>query len=102
MKLKEVYKDLLREAEGDGETLEFPNDNFTLSIFRGNKTLLFSPQHHNAITSKIRTLINMLKQNFRILRINNKDLGAFEVEVDPREDFESVVDFIKNQTETTI
>jgi len=95
-------KTIFLEMEGDGEILEFPNDNFTLSIFRGTKKLLFSPQYHNAITNKIRTLINMLKQNFRILRINNKDLGAFEVEVDPREDFESIVDYIKNQAETTV
>ena len=95
-------KQIFLEAEGDGETLEFPNDNFVLSIFRGNKTLLFSPQYHNSITNKIRTLVNMLKQNFRILAVKDKDLGAFEVQVDPREDFEAVVDYIKNQAETTV
>lgn len=95
-------KQILLEMEGDGQTLQFPNDNFTLAIFRKNKTLVFTPQYHTSITNKVRTLVNMLKQNFRILRVEDKDLGAFEVQVDPREDFEGVVDWIKNQSEHTI
>lgn len=100
MLLRLVVESLLREQ--DAEVMEFPNDNFTLSIFRSNKTLVFTPQYHHSVTNKIRTLITMLKQNFRILRVNDKDLGSFEVEVDPREDFESVVDFIRNQSQTTL
>ena len=95
-------KEILQEMEGDGETLEFPNDNFVLSVFRNTKTLIFTPQYHNSITNKVRTLVNMLKQNFRILRVVDKDLGAFEIQVDPREDFESVVDWIKSQSENTV
>ena len=102
MNLKSLYESVLKEQEGDGEVLEFPHDNFTLSIFRGTKKLLFSPQHHDSITNKIRTLVNTLKQNFRILRVNDKDLGAFEIEVDPRENFEAIIDFIKNQSEPSI
>lgn len=102
MQLKSLYESILKEQGEENSVLEFPNDNFTLSIFRGEKKLLFSPQYHNAITSRIRTLINMLKQNFRILRINDKDAGCFEVEVDPREDFEAVVDYITSQVEPTM
>lgn len=97
-----TLKQVLMEMDGDGETLQFPDDNFVLSVFRGNKTLLFTPQYHKSITNKIRILVNMLKQAFRIVRVSDRDLGAFEVEVDPREDFETVVNFIKNQAETTV
>lgn len=88
--------------EGDGETLQFPDDNFVLSVFRSTKTLLFTPQYHNSITNKIRILVNMLKQNFNIARVSDKDMGSFEVEVDPREDFEAVIEFIKSQSENTV
>lgn len=102
MQLKSLYESIIREQASAAEVLEFPHDNFVLSVFRGEKKLVFSPQFHNAITSKIRTLVNMLKQNFRILRVNDLDGSSFEVEVDPREDFEAVVDYIRSQAEITI
>lgn len=95
MLLRLVLESLLREQ--GAEVIEFPNDNFTLSVFRDKKALLFTPQYHHSITNKIRTLITMLKESFRILRVNDRDLGSFEVEVDPREDFDAVVEFIRGQ-----
>ena len=98
--LKILFEDILKEQ--DEEIIEPPNDNFTLSIFRNEKKILFTPQYHTSVTGKIRTLVNMLKQNFRILRITDKDIGSFEVEIDPREDIDAVVNFIRDQSETTV
>jgi hypothetical protein len=99
--LKVIWESILKEQDEDN-IIEFPNDNFTISVFRAEKKILFTPQGHSSLPSKIRILVNMLKQNFNILRIKDKDVGSFEVEVDPREDFESIVDYIKMQAETTV
>jgi hypothetical protein len=39
----------------------------------------------------------MIKQNFNVLRVKDKGAGSFEIEFDPREDFESAIDFVKEQ-----
>lgn len=102
MTLKEIYEKILREGAQPAEVFEFPHDNFVLSVFRGEKKLLFSPQQHDSITGKIRTLVNMLKNDFRVLRVNAKDGNCFEVELDPRENIDSVIDYITNQSEVTV
>lgn len=112
MQLKKIILEVLREQEDAENIIEFPNENFTVSINRNEKKLVFAPLLHSAIPSKIRTYINLLKQNFRVLRVNSlededdtrendvddpKLRGVFEIEFDPREDFEAVLDFIRNQ-----
>jgi len=57
-------------------------------------------------------MMTMLKQNFKVTKVDSledegdakpgdeddKSLrGMFEIQIDPREDFEAVVDFIKNE-----
>jgi hypothetical protein len=102
LSLRSIIEEALAEQEDEGNVIEFPQDNFNLSIFRSQRKLLFTPQFHNAMTKNVRTLVTMLKQNFRIKEVNDKSLGAFEIEVEPTEDFESVVDFIKQQNEKTM
>lgn len=107
-----LYDKLLKEALEN--VIEFPNDNFVLSIDRSKRFLTFTPQQHQSVTSNIRSLLNVLKQNFKVTKVRSvedeedsgildiddpKLRGAFVVEVDPREDFESIVDFIKQQAE---
>jgi hypothetical protein len=71
--------------------------NFTIAVFRDQKKLLFSPQDHQSIPNKIRTFVNDLKQTFRVSSVIQKDLGSFEVTLDPRTDLDSVLGFIKDQ-----
>lgn len=94
MKLIEVYKSILRE-QAETSMLEFPNDNFVVSIFPNEKRLLFSPIDHTSITQNIRTVVQVLKQNFRILNVTvDENTGVIEVVADPREDFEQIINLL--------
>ncbi len=106
MRLKTVFENLLREEEeaddldpitSDDTVIEVPDSNFVISIFANTKTLLFSPQDHNSVTKQVRTLINDLKEEFRVLTVTPKDNGSFEGKFDLREDFDAVIDYIKTQ-----
>jgi len=119
MKLTSVIKKIIKEQDDNIEldnTIEFPKENFILSIDRPKKKIIFSPQYKNtSIPSKIRTLIVMLKQRFDILNVNSledkgtatqandQDIsnlkGVFEIEVDPSENFESIIDYIQQESE---
>lgn len=77
------------------EVIEMPHDNMTISVFRDKKILSFVPQFHNSVTNKIRTFINSIKQNFMVLRVTPKALNAFDVEFDPRQNFDEVVQFVQ-------
>lgn len=105
MKLKDVFEHLLKETDdlesitGDDQDniIYVPESNFSISLFPNTKTLLFSPQEHTSVTKQVRTLLNSIKQQFRVSSVNEKGVGIFEVVLDPREDFDAVVDFIKSQ-----
>ena len=106
MKLKTFLLEALNElddgttpVDGNENLLEFPNMNFTIAVFRDQKKLLFSPQDHSSIPNKIRTFVNDLKQTFRISSVIQKDIGSFEVTLDPRTDLDSVLDYIKQEIE---
>lgn len=80
---------------GTEPVLHLPDINMTVSIFPSEKKIVFNPQDHTAFTNKIRTYVNMMKQNFRIDDVNSLGHGAFEVIFDPRENFESVIQFLQ-------
>lgn len=71
--------------------IELPNQNMTVSVVRSKKTLTFIPQFHDSLTNKVRTYVNTLKQNFRVLRTVNKGMNTFEMQFDPRENFDEVI-----------
>lgn len=114
MRLLGVLREALTEQDPSGldDTLEFSG--FIVSIDRSKKKLIFSPQVStgNVAPTQLRTMMTMLKQNFKILKIDSLEdegdagsgdvddktlRGMFEIQVDLREDFEAVVDFIKNE-----
>jgi hypothetical protein len=116
MRLKKILLEALAEQDAQGldDTIEFPNQNFVVSVDRNQKKLIFSPQSHSALPSKMRTFINMLKRDFRITRLKSLEdegdqgpgdtddpnlRGVFEVQLDPREDVNEVVDYIKKKVE---
>ena len=113
MQLKKVLMEALMEQDQQevDDVIEFPNENFTVSIDRNKKRFIFSPQQHASLPSKLRTVLTMLKQRFNIIKINSlededdagqgdtddmKLRGVFEVVVDPRENIDAVIDFIKS------
>lgn len=114
MRLLRVLQEALTEQDPSGldDTLEFSG--FTVSVDRPKKRLIFSPQvaTGNVAPTSLRTMMTMLKQNFNVTKaVSLEDegdaapgdsddpalRGVFELQVDPREDFEAVVDFIKNE-----
>ena len=97
MLLSQIFKNILREQNENSDILEFPKQNTIVSIFRNEKKLLFVPFKDQTIPNKIRTFVNILKQNFRVVKVVDRDIGSFEVEFDPREDLNVIVDFIKNE-----
>lgn len=109
MKLRTVLLEALAE-QGEEETIELPNQNFTISVERVKNRLIFSPQGHFSMPSKMRTMLTMLKQKFNVTTIDSledegdtqegdtDDLnlrGMFEVVFDPRESLDEILDFIK-------
>ena len=116
MKLMRVLREALAEQDEQGleDVIEFPNQNFTVSIDRAKKKLTFAPQSHSALPSKMRSFITMLQQDFDILRLTSLEdegdegpgdvddpnlRGVFEMELDPRTDLEEIVDYIKQKVE---
>lgn len=111
MKLKSIVRQILLEQEmGDENIIELDSMNLSISINPAKKSFIFAPIDTKK-QSEIRKLINLLKTNFRIVKVNNltdedsklnqgkeSDLkNSFEVVVDPRENFDSVIDFVRNQ-----
>jgi len=110
MRLKRVLIEALREQGEEEEVVELPNQNFTISVERENNRLIFSPQGHMSVPSKLRTMLTMLKQKFNITSIKSledegdtkpndtDDLGLrgmFEVVLDARENMDEILEFIK-------
>lgn len=75
--------------------VELPDVNMSVSVFTGEKKLVFTPQDHEATTEKVKKYLNVFKKNFRIDRINSLKKGSFEVEFDPRENFAAAVEFLQ-------
>lgn len=98
MKLLKLLEEI-ENINADVNVIEFPNDNYSVSFFDEDKSILFTPQQHNSITARIRKLINSLKQQFKISRIESKELNAFQIYFDPVVDFNSVKDFVTQEAE---
>lgn len=108
MKLKDVLIEIL--SEQDGDVLEFPDENLTISIDRPKRRLIFAPQKDASLPSKLRTILTMVRQEFKVSKVTSledegdagpgdtddpKLQGVFELVLDPRENIDKVVDFIK-------
>ena len=108
MKLAEVYKNILKEEEVEAQgvdpttganVIELPNLNMTISLFPDKKQLLFAPQSHASMPNKVRELVNQLKEKFKISNIEQTDMSSFLISIDPIEDFDSVVAFIRQDVQ---
>lgn len=106
MRLKDVISELLHEQtpvdpldtiSALDNVIKFPNQNFTMSMFANEKKILLMPQQHKSVSGKIKALVSNLKRNFRIIDIADKDFNSLEITFDPRENFESIIDFVKQE-----
>lgn len=110
MHLKKLFLEVLKEQESE-DVLEFPNENFTVSLDRERQRLIFAPQQHASLPSRLRNMLNMLKQRFNVSKVNSLEdeddvgpndiddpnlRGIFEIVLDPRENFDAVIEFIQN------
>ena len=109
--LKKMCSLILEQEGGDANLLEFPNGNLNVTVDRPKKRLIFSPRDGMKYSGNLRTLIVMLKQRFKISKINSlededdagegdvddpKLRGVFEVVLDPRENLDNVLSFVKS------
>lgn len=93
------------------EIIEFPAEGFAVSIFAPEKKLVFTPIQGVQNPKKMATFGTMLKQQFHVSRINSfgdqeneRSIAddylqkSFEVIFDPRENFDSVLQFLRDQS----
>ena len=102
MKLKEVFINLIKEEEQvfDDSIIEFPEHNFSVSLFKDEKRIIFSPQNYTQnLPEMVDAFVEIMKEKYVVSKAEPKEVGTFEVIFDPREDFESVLTFIKQQLE---
>ena len=77
--------------------IELKEVNTTISLFPMENRLVFTPQDHSSLTEKLKLYVDVLRQNFMIDKVNHYDEGVFEMIFDPRENFQSVVQFLAPQ-----
>lgn len=104
MKLKEVFINLIKEGDMedpvDDSIVEFPEHNFVISLFKDEKKVIFSPQNcTQELPEMAHAFVEVMKEKYAVSKAEPKEVGTFEVIFDPREDFESVLTFIKQQLE---
>jgi len=106
MNLKQILKEVLAETE---KLIDFPSEDFTISLFADERKLVFMPKYDSQkAMAKIRIYVNAIKQNFRVGKINSLDdeqsytqshpkfQNAFEVYLDPAQDWNQVIQYLKD------
>jgi len=83
----------MNESFKVADIIEFPEDNFRIRVEPKIKRMYLSPIDSDE-KDNIRTVINMVKQNYRILSIDDKGGKRVELALDHREDFYGVIAFI--------
>lgn len=104
MKLRTIFLESLEEFDDaplpgmdNGQVLSLPNTNFVISVFPEEKRLMFTPQKHEELPSKIIEFVYAIKEFFNVSEITERDQNIFEIDFDPRQDFDKVMLFIKEQ-----
>ncbi len=106
MKLADVVllieQELQQQLGGPPQkVVEFPAQNFSVSLLKAQKKLIFSPIDGEASAS-IRSMINQMKsQGFKVSNLQQKGMGTFEVDLDKTENFDLVVDYLKQQLDNS-
>jgi len=78
---------------GRDPVVEMPGINMAASFFPAEKKVMLSPTDHSSTTEKIDKYIKLIQSNFRVDGLTNEE-GNIQISFDPREDFESVIQFL--------
>ncbi len=104
MKLRDILIEALEDFDDaplpgmdNGRVLLLPHTNFSISFFPDEKRILFTPQAHEDLPNKIQEFVTSIREYFHVSEIDHKDGGIFEIHFDPRQDFDKVVLFIKEE-----
>ena len=99
MKLKNILESVLKEEQDQADTVEFPANNFHATFIENEKKIVLSPIRAGSHSTKTRTFVNLIKQNFKVQSVLPKKDGVFELKLDPFEKFYIVKDFIIQKSE---
>lgn len=103
MRLIEIYKGLLREAEAEftpsldptnPNLIEFHNDNFVASLVPTEKRVEFSPIDDGKASNRVRSMINNLRTQFRVQKVTQLAMNTFDVQFDATENWDNIQSFI--------
>ncbi len=104
MKLKPIFLESLEEFDDaplpgmdNGLVLSLPHTNFVISVFPEDKRLMFTPQKQEELPRKIIEFVYAIKEYFNVSEIKEMDQNIFQIEFDPRQDFDKVMLFIQEQ-----
>ena len=87
---------LSQPQQQDDNVFELPNFNIAVSQFPAQKKMTLSALDKEKPAHKIRQLVNQLKNEFNVKNVSQKSTDMFEVTLDEREDYWSVIDYLKN------
>lgn len=104
MKLRKIFLESLEDFDDaplpgmdNGRVLSLPNTNFVISVFPEEKRLMFTPQKYEELPKKIIEFVYAIKEYFNVSEIKETDRNIFEIDFDPRQDFDKVMLFIQEQ-----
>lgn len=91
----EAQDDVYDLHGGNPNLIEFPKDNFAASFVPGEKRIELSPRDDSKTCTRIRSLVNDLRNQFRIAKVVQLGMNTFNVVFDPSEDFDNVTAYVK-------
>lgn len=97
--LKQLLEDIGPLGQTEENTVELSKQNLVVSFFEKERKLHFSPLDATKPSPQARTFINDLKEKFKITNVMQQSGNIFVVTLDPREDFNLVLDYIKNASQ---
>ena len=114
IKLWDIIKEIYEQEESEN-IIDFPDQNFTVALDPNQKKMIFAPEEDSVLPSKLRTLIQMIRQEFNVSNVKSLEdegdydsgddsemRGSFQMEFDPRENFDEAVRFIQQQADETL
>lgn len=101
MKLKDIWVRIQEDSTvhtlhgGNPNLLEFPKENYAVSFFPPEKRIAITPRDNKRSGTRIRSLINDLRNEFRVDKVTQLEMNTFDVRFSPSENFERVRSYIE-------
>ncbi len=102
MKLLAILKQALKESDvydlhgGNPNLIEFPKDNMVASLMPKEKRIELSPRDDQKKSTRIRSMIGDLKQQFKIANVVQLGMNTFNIILDPIENFDKVAAYVRD------